>query len=249
MTFTSLVGARNQMTRADARDEAGPVAEQDQEEEGGEQRDVGLGPRAAQRHGEVLERLEDPLGHVLAAAGDHPSRRGPSSQNETITTTATIHSVSSVDEMLTSNTTRPGGVWWPGGIHRVGCRQLQVAVDEADGVDALGGHAALGHRVERGDDEEREDVDDDDGGEHQQDAVAAAHRPAPSTQVSRVTFPPSSGAAIGHASSVPVPWPVSPTASGTVLPGGGSRTPPVPAPARKPTRMKSGRVPSSWSTQ
>ncbi len=37
------------------------------------------------------------------------------SQNERITTIATIHSVRSVDEMLGSKTTRPGGAWWPGG--------------------------------------------------------------------------------------------------------------------------------------
>ena len=36
-------------------------------------------------------------------------------QNRTSTATATIHSVSSVLEMLTSHTTRPGGVWWPTG--------------------------------------------------------------------------------------------------------------------------------------
>ena len=36
-------------------------------------------------------------------------------QNTAITTTATIHSVRIVFEMLTSNTTRPGGAWWPTG--------------------------------------------------------------------------------------------------------------------------------------
>ena len=79
--------------------------------------------------------------------------------------------------------------------HGVRGGELQRPVDEADGVDAVRLDAFGRERVERRDDEEGKDVNGDDGDDEQQDAVAPAHRADPGIHLTRVTFPPSSGAA------------------------------------------------------
>ena len=62
--------------------------------------------------------------------------------------------------MLTSNTMRPAGASWSTGQTGVGRRELEVAVDEADGETGSSvGAFAVG--VEGREEQEREDVDDD----------------------------------------------------------------------------------------
>ena len=89
-------------------------AEEDEEEERHEQRDVPPDALAAEAVGPVLEALPGPLVEVLESAGHPPSASAPATA--TIRTTAmTIHIVRIEFEMLTSQNTRPGGAWWPAG--------------------------------------------------------------------------------------------------------------------------------------
>ena len=84
---------------ADRRDEPAPVAEQDEQEERDEQRDVRLGGRSGDAEPEVAQELVEPFEDVLGATRDE--LRAAAIRIETMSTTAmTIHIVRMVELML-----------------------------------------------------------------------------------------------------------------------------------------------------
>src|SRR3954451_13419155 len=63
-------GCAQLLDPTDGRDEAAPVAEQDEQEERDEQRDVGLGGRSRYSQSEITQELIEPLEDVLGAPRD-----------------------------------------------------------------------------------------------------------------------------------------------------------------------------------
>ena len=120
-------------------------------------------------------------------------------------TMMTMNIVSRVDEMLTSNTTRPAGLWWSGGSTAWGAGNSRLPLMKQTGnwqsrlpASAVGSNG--------GKSEEREHVDDDHEDQQQPDEHGVADASRLRRGLGRhVSSKQPRG--LGHA-FVPVPWPV-----------------------------------------
>ena len=170
MTLTSLVGARSCSVRPTNGSRPLQFAQQDEQEERDEDRDVGAGTRSAQRRREVGEALVGVLERVLAAGGDErDATRQDDREHEDDRHDDPAGQDRRRDRDVEDQQARRGVVRVAGGSpHDVRGGQLEVRLDRVGRVVEPRRVAVVRIRVERRYEDERHGKGDDRGHDHEE---------------------------------------------------------------------------------